>query len=147
VHSSTVLSCTPDYEVIPTELKRHATNPPFVPIIKPGFKCVSELMRSDTVPSSGTAKILTSLQVWAKVLRNSWCGVSKVYELPSYEQTVHTGIFRHILRICLTCLEAMVRIDLNPLVLDSMINVVSIKLLNTSVQNWPLGKKPGILPI
>jgi len=86
-------------------------------------------MRCDAVSLAGTAEILIGRLVRSKVLRNIWRSASEVDELPCNKQTVHTCVVIDVLRIWSAFVKAMVRIRLNPLVVDSMINVIAVNLL------------------
>ena len=86
-------------------------------------------MRSDAVPLPEAAEILMGRLVRAKVLWNMWCSIPVVDELTCNEQTVYSCVVSDVPGIWLASVKAMVRINLNPLAVESMINVVAVKLL------------------
>src|SRR5262245_25497989 len=96
---------------------------------------------------AGAANVFPGRAKSAKVARNLRRSASEVYKPPPQQHPVYTRIPSDVPLVASTCFEAMVRILLNPPASMLVVDVVSVDLLQASVENWALGRESWVAPI
>lgn len=115
--------------------------------IKPFFEGHGEIMGQHAVALPRTAELLARQPIGPKAFRNGRRCTAEVDELGRDQYAVYARIASDVSCIWSSLIEAVVRVCLSPDPADSMVDIVTVQLLEAPIQDRPLAEEPGIVPV